>query len=267
MRNIDNQRLASELLAAAHRAGQRIMSHYGHVDVELKADNSPVTAADREADEILVECLTSIAPDIPVISEESSPLQEIDPQGCFFLVDPLDGTKEFIHGRDEFTVNVALIDHGTPCFGLVYAPALSKFYVTVARDKAVMAHLDASKPVPDFAQLEVVPIATRTADPSALTAAVSRSHMDEQTQAFLDAHGITETHASGSSLKFCALAEGLADVYPRFGRTMEWDTAAGHAVLKAAGGAVLDTEGEPLTYGKRDRGYDNPGFIAWGKTP
>jgi 3'(2'), 5'-bisphosphate nucleotidase len=267
MSNFDTQRLASELLASAHQAGHRIMSHYGRVDVELKDDKSPVTAADREADRILVESLKRIAPDIPVISEESSPKQEIDPQALFFLVDPLDGTKEFIRGRDEFTVNVALIEHGTPIFGLVYAPALSKLYVTLAPDKAVMARLDASQPAPDFSGLDLTPIAAQTVDPSALTAAVSRSHMDEQTQSFLDENGITETHASGSSLKFCCLAEGLADVYPRFGRTMEWDTAAGHSVLKAAGGAVLDTEGAPLTYGKRDEDYANPGFIAWGKTP
>ncbi len=264
-KNIDAQRLASDLLGPAHRAGQRIMSHYGQVEVELKADKSPVTAADREADEILVESLKAIAADIPVISEESSPLLDIDAQGPFFLVDPLDGTKEFINGRDEFTVNVALIDHGAPCFGLVYAPALSKLYLTVAADKAVKSHLDASNPAPDFSQLDMMPVTTRAANPSALTAAVSRSHMDDQTQAYMDKHGITETHASGSSLKFCCLAEGLADVYPRFGRTMEWDTAAGHAILKAAGGTVLDTNGAPLTYGKRDRGYDNPGFIAWGR--
>jgi 3'(2'), 5'-bisphosphate nucleotidase len=267
MMQIDIHELASALVPVAHQAGQHIMAHYGQVDVELKDDNSPVTAADREADTVIVESLKHIAPDIPVISEESSPLLEINPNAPFFLVDPLDGTKEFIHGREEFTVNVALIERGTPCFGLVYAPALSKLYITVAPDKAVMAHLDASKPSPGFSELNLRPIATRTADPSALTAAVSRSHMDDQTQAYLAEHGITETHASGSSLKFCCLAEGLADVYPRFGRTMEWDTAAGHAVLKAAGGTVLDTDGAPLTYGKRDRGYDNPGFIAWGITP
>ncbi len=267
MSNFDTQRLASELLAPAHQAGQRIMSHFGKADVELKDDKSPVTIADREADTILVESLKHIAPDIPVISEESSPLQEIDPHGRFFLVDPLDGTKEFIHGRDEFTVNVALIEHGTPCFGLVYAPAQSKLYITLAPDKAVIARLDASKPAPDFSGLDVASISTRALDPETLTAAVSRSHMDEQTQAFLDEHGITQTHASGSSLKFCCLAEGLADVYPRFGRTMEWDTAAGHGVLKAAGGAVLDTSGAPLTYGKRDQDYANPGFIAWGNKP
>lgn len=265
MRNIEYQHLASELLGPAHRAGQRIMSHYGQVNVEFKDDNSPVTIADREADEILVESLKSIAPNIPVISEESSPLLEIDTQSRFFLVDPLDGTKEFIHGRDEFTVNVALIDGGAPCFGLVYAPALSKFYVTVAPDKAVVAHLDASQTAPEFSKLDMKPIVGRTANPSALTAAVSRSHMDEQTQAFLKEHAITDTYASGSSLKFCCLAEGLADVYPRYGRTMEWDTAAGHAVLKAAGGAVVETDGTPFRYGKRGNDYANPGFIAWGR--
>ncbi len=267
MSQIDLQRLANDMIAAAHEAGARILSHYGQVAVELKDDKSPVTAADREADTVLVDTLKRIAPEIPVISEESSPSAQIASDKAFFLVDPLDGTKEFIHGRDEFTVNVAMIENRTPCFGIVYAPALSQAYITLASDRAVKFDLDARAPLPQFDSLEFEPITTRACDAKNLVAAVSRSHLDETTEAFLAQHGIAETHASGSSLKFCCLAEGLADVYPRFGRTMEWDTAAGHAVLAAAGGTVLDETGSPLTYGKRERGYDNPGFVAWGRAP
>ncbi|MEM8744490.1 MAG: inositol monophosphatase family protein, partial [Pseudomonadota bacterium] len=137
MDQIDYKRLAAELTAAAHEAGARILAHYGHAEVELKGDNSPVTAADREADAVLVDALKRIAPDIPVISEESSPAEQIDADGQFFLVDPLDGTKEFIHGRDEFTVNVALIDRRVPKFGIVYAPALGQAFVTHGPDEAV----------------------------------------------------------------------------------------------------------------------------------
>ncbi|MDA7948714.1 MAG: 3'(2'),5'-bisphosphate nucleotidase CysQ [Hyphomicrobiaceae bacterium] len=262
----DYSRLAAELIAAAHDAGARILDHYGNAEVEFKDDASPVTVADRAADAVLVDALRRIAPDIPVISEESSPSQKIAVDGEFFLVDPLDGTKEFIHGRDEFTVNVALIDHRVPRFGIVYAPALGQAFVTRAPDEAVKLELDARAPLPDINELEFSPIATRAADPGNLVAAVSRSHMDDDTAAFLAEHGINDTHVSGSSLKFCCIAEGLADVYPRFGRTMEWDTAAGHAVLAAAGGTVLDEAGAPFTYGKHGQAYANPGFVAWGSS-
>lgn len=267
MSKIDYRRLSSELTAAAHRAGRRIMSHCGQADVELKHDRSPVTAADREADAILLDCLSRMAPDTPVISEESSPSEPIGASACFFLVDPLDGTKEFIGGRKEFTVNIALVERDTPRFGLVYAPALAKLFVTLARDEAVTAPLDPALPNPGLSALDLTPLRTRAADPKALTAAVSRSHFDAQTEAFLKEHHIAETFPSGSSLKFCCLAEGNADVYPRFGRTMEWDTAAGHAILTAAGGVVLDESGAPLRYGKRDQHYANPAFIAWGRAP
>ena len=267
MAQIDHDLLAKELIAAAHLAGARILSHYGRAEVELKGDNSPVTVADREADVILVETLRRIAPDIPVISEESSPSEQVAIDERFFLVDPLDGTKEFIHGRDEFTVNVALIEDQSPRFGIVYAPALSRAYMTLPSGQAARVQLDASAQMPNFSDLEFTPITTRTAEQGDLVAAVSRSHLDEKTEVFLAQRGISKTNASGSSLKFCSVGEGLADVYPRFGRTMEWDTAAGHAVLTAAGGTVLDETGRPLTYGKQDDNYANPGFIAWGRAP
>lgn len=263
----DPHRLALELIEPVHEAGACIMAHYGKAEVEYKDDQSPVTAADREADAVLVAALARIARDIPVVSEESSPTVQIDADAAFFLVDPLDGTKEFINARSEFTVNVALIDQRSPVFGIVYAPALSALYVTLARNEAVKIELDPARPTPGVEALNRTPLKSRAPVPGRLTAAVSRSHMDDATQSFLDTHGITDTYPSGSSLKFCCLAEGQADVYPRFGRTMEWDIAAGHAVLSAAGGAVLDETGQPLTYGKMDRNYANPGFVAWGRRP
>lgn len=267
MTQIDAHELAAALIPTAHHAGRCIMSHFGRAEVEYKDDRSPVTVADREADAIIVASLLKLAPDIPVVSEESSPTQPIGSGEIFFLVDPLDGTKEFIKNRDEFTVNIALIEHGTPRFGLVYAPASSKLYVTLKVDHAVMAHMDPAQDAPAIGDLNFEHIKTRAPDASGLVAAVSRSHLNAETQDFLDAHNIAKTFPSGSSLKFCCLAEGLADVYPRFGRTMEWDTAAGHAVLGAAGGAVLDVAGAPFGYGKTEVSYANPGFIAWGRAP
>lgn len=265
MTQLDCQQLASRLVRCAHLAGRVIMSHYGRAEVELKDDRSPVTAADREADAIIVESLKRIAPGVPIVSEESSPAQDIEPDARFFLVDPLDGTKEFIHQREEFTVNIALIEDRVPCFGLVYAPAASKLYLTLARDRAGLARLDAAGPAPDFAALEFMPLATRAPPAEGMTAAVSRSHLDAETQKYLTGNDIAHTRASGSSMKFCCLAEGQADVYPRFGRTMEWDIAAGHAVLAAAGGTVLNIDGTPFLYGKSEKNFANPGFIAWGR--
>ena len=261
----DISELARALIPTAHQAGRCIMSHFGKADVEYKDDKSPVTVADREADAIIVERLIELAPDIPIVSEESSPAQPIGSSDSFFLVDPLDGTKEFINGRDEFTVNIALIEKGIPRFGLVYAPASSKLYVTLEPEQAVMTHINPAQALPAFDALKLEPIKTRTPDACGLIAAVSRSHLTCETQDFLKKHRIAQTFMSGSSLKFCCLAEGLADVYPRFGRTMEWDTAAGHAVLGAAGGAVVDETGAPLRYGKTEHSFANPSFIAWGR--
>lgn len=267
MTSLDIQDLARKLVDPVHEAGARIMSYYGGAKVTLKDDSSPVTEADHAADRVLVAALSAIAPDIPVISEESSPSIAIDPMAPFFLVDPLDGTKEFINNRTEFTVNVALIDNRSPVFGMVYAPALSALYMTPDAKSAARAELDPAKDSPGFEGLKMVSISPRMPPASGATAAVSRSHMDDATQAFLDARNITETFASGSSLKFCCVAEGMADVYPRFGRTMEWDTAAGHAVLAAAGGAVTKENGDPFLYGKKSEHYANPAFVAWGKAP
>lgn len=263
----ETRHLASELIGPVHEAGVRIMAHCGTAEVERKTDDSPVTAADREADAVLVDALRRIAPEIPIISEESSPTAEIDPDAPFFLVDPLDGTKEFISARTEFTVNIALVEGRTPRFGIVYAPALGAIYVTLATREAVRIEADPRFPPPTLERADQTALHTRTPPPEGLTAAVSRSHLDDATRDFLKAHAIADTFASGSSLKFCCIAEGKADVYPRFGRTMEWDIAAGHAVLTAAGGTVIDESGSAMTYGKIERGYDNPGFVAWGRRP
>lgn len=259
--------LAEKLTVTAWRAGAVIMSYFGNVEVELKDDASPVTAADRESEAVIVAELAALAPDVATISEESAAIPAINPGSSFFLVDPLDGTKEFISGRGEFTVNIALIENGTPVFGLVYAPARSKIFITLARDRSVSGSLDPGDPEPAFANITWRELATRPPPPAGLVAAVSRSHLDEDTKIFLSQHAISDTISGGSSIKFCLIAEGKADVYPRFGRTMEWDTAAGHAVLCAAGGVVLDETGQPLRYGKTERGLDNPGFVAWGHHP
>lgn len=259
--------LAKELTTTAWRAGAIIMSYFGNAAVELKDDASPVTAADRESDDLIVAALAAIAPDVQIISEESAVISGAGPGSRFFLVDPLDGTKEFISGRNEFTVNIALIEDGSPTFGLVYAPALSKIFLTLSPNHAVTGELNPGAGEPGFEKFTWQKLATRTPPPEGLVAVVSRSHLDEDTKTFLSQHAVADTVSGGSSIKFCLIAEGKADVYPRFGRTMEWDTAAGHAVLCAAGGVVLDETGRPLLYGKMERGLDNPGFVAWGRRP
>lgn len=262
---ITHASLAQALTATAWRAGRVIMSHFGTTEIETKQDNSPVTAADREADALIVSELRDIAPDIPIVSEEGSGTNITSTTPRFFLVDPLDGTREFISGSGEFTVNIALIENNTPIFGLIYAPALSELYVTRGEGEAVKASLHTNDELPAWPELEFTPLHTRIPPDAGLTAVVSRSHLDEATKQFLADRDISDTASGGSSIKFCLLAEGKADVYPRFGRTMEWDIAAGHAILNAAGGLVLDETGNSMRYGKLERGLDNPGFVAWGR--
>ncbi|GAB4238058.1 MAG: 3'(2'),5'-bisphosphate nucleotidase CysQ [Methyloligellaceae bacterium] len=263
----DHASLARQLTATAWRAGRLIMSHFGKAGVEAKADRSPVTAADREADALIVQELQEIAPGIPVISEEGENHDIAPGTSPFFLVDPLDGTREFISGSGEFTVNIALIEDDHPRFGLIYAPALARLYVTLGPRDPARLELSPHEPLPAWETLTFEKIATRPPPERGLTAVVSRSHMDERTARYLEEQGITDTIPGGSSLKFCLLAEGKADIYPRFGRTMEWDIAAGHAILAAAGGVVIDETGKPLRYGKVERGLDNPGFVAWARPP
>ena len=257
---------AERLVETAHRAGKAIMAHYGNAPtVERKDDESPVTAADREAEAIILADLADIVPQIPVISEEAASEGSIpEVAERFLLVDPLDGTKEFINERTDFTVNIALIEDGVPTFGLIYAPARSALYLTRSRGETAYAKL---APEDSFDPTGLSSVQTRNPDPSGLTAVMSRSHLNAETKAFLEKYTVTDSAQAGSSLKFCVLAEGSADVYPRLARTMEWDTAAGDAILRTAGGTVQDLNGGPLRYGKADEGFANAGFVAWGRAP
>ena len=258
--------LGDELADIAFDAGQAIMAIYEtDFAVERKDDASPVTEADEKAEAIILDRLKAIAPDIPVIAEESAAAGNIpDVADRFFLVDPLDGTKEFIRRNGEFTVNIALVENGEPVAGVVYAPALGMVALAESPEAARETTL---QPGQRPADADWKPLTTRARPQCGPVAVASRSHRSPETDAFLADHGVTETRSAGSSLKFILVARGEADLYPRLGRTMEWDTAAGHAVLRAAGGIVLTLNGDPLTYAKRERGYDNPEFVAWGRKP
>jgi len=252
-----DQDLLNRVAGIARRAGERILTVYEtDFDVETKGDQSPVTEADRLAEALITEAIINeIGTDAPIVGEEAAEangLRQPDSPD-FWLVDPLDGTKEFIKRNGEFTVNIALIDHGRPVLGVVHLPVLGETFMAAQG-------LGAFKAVGDDAP---VPIAAREAPPQGLTAVVSRSHGAEEADAFLTRYKVAERIGAGSSLKFCRVAEGAADIYPRFGRTMEWDTAAGQAVVDCAGGRVLTTDGAPLSYGKD--GLDNPHFIVVGK--
>ena len=243
-------------------AGRRILEIYGSdFKVEQKDDASPVTEADNAGEDIILAGLRGLAPDIPVLAEESASAGKIPELGdLFFLVDPLDGTKEFINRTGEFTVNIALVQGGRSVLGVVYAPAINRLYGGDAEGGAWVCDVD-DKGAPG----ERLKISVADVPDKGLIAVASRSHRSAETDAFLETLDIADFAAAGSSLKFCLLAEGKAHIYPRFGRTMEWDTGAGQAVLEAAGGAVLaHPEGEHLGYGKSGRGFDNPHFIAWG---
>jgi 3'(2'), 5'-bisphosphate nucleotidase len=265
--NFDLGRGAQALTDAAAKAGAAIMALYaGPTEVETKDDASPVTKADRDAETVILKALKVLAPDIPVVSEETAADRSAALGPRFFLVDPLDGTKEFIKKRTDFTVNVALIEEGYPCFGLVYAPARALLAVTPADGIAVEATLPPDAAGADLGALEQRRLHARKGDANGLTALVSLSHLDLETEKFLEGLHIAERTSAGSSVKFLEIARGRADVYPRFGPTMEWDTAAGQAVLEAAGGHVVDTHGARFRYGKTANGLRNPPFIAWGRT-
>ena len=245
----------SNLVKLALDAGQAIMKIYGRdFAISQKSDASPVTEADVAAEKIILAGLSHDFPLIPVVSEEEfSAGHKVAIGETFFLVDPLDGTKEFISRNGEFTVNIGLIHKGIPVMGVVYAPALGQVF---AGQLGVGAQ-KASTPELNFA-----PIKARPCPPEGPTILASRSHLDAETKAFIDAQKPAALSNAGSSLKFCRLAEGVADLYPRFGRTMEWDTAAGHAVLLAAGGSLTKPDGTAFPYGKD--GFANGAFIAKG---
>ena len=253
--------IALFLAKAALAAGPAVMEEYERgCSVTSKADGSPVTSADHRAEAIICECLASLAPMPPVCAEESMAAgAQAQVAERFLLVDPLDGTREFLAGNGEFTINVALVERGAPVSGAVYAPAIGRLWVGGETAFTCEAPPGAALP----GQGSRRRIRTRSA-PTSLVAFASRSHLDAKSDSFLKRLPIGETRFAGSSLKFCLIAEGLGDVYPRFAPTMEWDTAAGDAVLRAAGGGVLDPSGLPLSYGKVGAGLRNGPFIAWG---
>ncbi len=256
--------LAVNMIRAALKAGSAEMDVYRQdFTVDTKKDNSPVTIADRIAEGIILDQLSAVAPDIPVVAEEAASEGNIPSIGdCFFLVDPLDGTREFIQKSDEFTVNIAMIEHGVPVFGLVYAPAIEQLFLTLSPTSAFAGTVANDARFDTIDDLGLRPILTAPAPKEGVRAVASKSHMTEETKAYLEKLKVADLKSAGSSLKFCLLADGQADLYPRFGPTMEWDTAAGHAVLLAAGGEVVMEDGEPLMYGKVAQGYKNPFFIA-----
>lgn len=227
---------------------------------DQKADRSPVTEADTRAETIILDRLKALLPDVPVLAEESFEAGVRPEVGArFVLVDPVDGTKEFIAKNGEFTINIALVENGVPVAGCVYAPALKRIFLG-----GETACAGTAEPGAALDQVELQPITVRPAPAGGKTAVMSRSHADAQTTDFAKAQGVTKTISAGSSLKFCRVAEGAADIYPRFGPTMEWDTGAGHSVLNAAGGTVTRPDGSAFQYAKTADGYRNGPFIAWG---
>ncbi len=241
-------------------AGVAIMEVYGRADfgTRAKADASPVTEADLTADRLIAAGLARAFPDIPAVTEEQAASHGETGHRRFFLVDPLDGTREFIRRRGEFTVNIALIEDGVPVTGIVHAPAIGRMFRSLAGGGAVEEAVDADG-APVAGTLRDLRVSTP--DNAALVVVASKSHRDQATDDYIARYRVADFKSTGSSLKFCQLAAGEADFYPRLGRTMEWDTAAGHAVLRAAGGQVLRLDDhQPLVYGKP--GFENPFFLA-----
>jgi 3'(2'), 5'-bisphosphate nucleotidase len=255
----DYARLLEDIAVAAREAGEAILEivHRGF-DVEHKQDSSPVTEADRAAELIILAALARAAPGVPVIAEEEVAAGRIPAHGdTYFLVDPLDGTKEFVRGGEDYTVNIGLIVDGVPLLGAVFAPATERLHAGLVGEGAWLEDLS-----------NRIPIRTRKPGDE-LVAVASKSHFNQPTADYLcEAAKDCGYVAIGSSLKFCIVAEGRADIYPRLSPTSEWDTAAGHAVLLAAGGRVDGPDGQPLAYGKR--AFLNRGFVAtggWKATP
>jgi 3'(2'), 5'-bisphosphate nucleotidase len=242
------------LVRIAQAAGVVVMRHYeAGCDTRLKADRSPVTDADEEAEKLILAELAAAFPGVPVVAEEEAAAGRVAQVGSrFFLVDPVDGTKEFVKRGGEFTVNIGEVVDGQPVSGVVFAPAIGRLFVGAVGEGAFELSGEAIRD-----------IACRAPDPAGLVAVSSRSHPDAKTDELLKTLVIKGHTNAGSSLKFCLVAAGEADIYPRAGQTMEWDTAAGHAVLRAAGGTVTNWDGTPFLYGKP--GFHNGPFIARGR--
>lgn len=253
--DIDHKAVLDRILAIAREAGRVIMPYYeGDPIVGGKYDGSPVTAADHAAEAVIVPALRALTPDIPVVAEESVAAGEVPDVsgGRFWLVDPLDGTKEFIQKRGDFTVNIGLIADGGPVLGVVHTPVDGLAWGGVVGDGAWEEDAGGTRR----------PIAVRRADPSGLTVVASKSHRNPELEAYIATLPVAASVSRGSALKFCLVARGEADVYPRTGPTMEWDTAAGHAVLLAAGGTLSTFDGGPFLYSKPE--FRNGHFIARG---
>lgn len=255
--------LLNEVTLIARAAGEAIMEVYrGHIEVERKEDNSPLTVADLAANHVIQSNLTKLSSDLPIISEESASIDYSVRAAWrrYWLVDPLDGTREFIKRNDEFTVNIALIEEGRPVLGVVYAPALSLMYSASTETGAIKQRGTAAP----------TPIRARPLDTSGPVIAGSRSHAGEKMEAFLQQvearYAAPKLLSLGSSLKICLVAEGEADVYPRLGPTSEWDTGAAQAVLECAGGSIVDREGKVLRYNTKES-LLNPEFFACGIAP
>ncbi|MFD0915671.1 3'(2'),5'-bisphosphate nucleotidase CysQ [Pseudahrensia aquimaris] len=246
--------ILKDLFPIMREAGRVIAEIYREgTEAEIKDDGSPVTRADKAANAIIEKGLAAIAPEIRIISEETPENHDLPPADAFFIVDPLDGTKEFLRtdGTGEFTVNIALIEHGTPVLGAIYAPMLDQLFAGVVGEGAALS---------TGGSTHVIEARERPAGGG--VAMVSRSHRDAQTDDWLAQHHKGSAATIGSSLKFCLIAQGKADLYSRFSSIMEWDTAAGDAILRAAGGHMMASDGTALRYGKP--GYRNGAFIATG---
>ncbi len=256
---MDHRTLATVIRRLALEAGDAIMEIYGRDEMEVrdKADASPVTEADEAADALISAGLRAAFPDMPLVTEEQSASHGQD-VATFLIVDPLDGTKEFVKRRGDFTVNIAYVENGVPVRGVVYAPARKRLFYTDPEGRAV----EETGPFDKETSGPTESLAVRQPDNSALLVVASQSHRDQATDDYIGRYAVADTRSAGSSLKFCLVATGEADLYPRLGRTMEWDTAAGQAVLAGAGGRVVRLDDHaPLAYGKD--GFANPHFLAY----
>ena len=255
----DREALVSAMRRLSIEAGTAIMAVYERDDmgVRSKDDASPVTEADEAADRLISAGLRAAFPDLPLVTEEQASTHALDAR-TFLIVDPLDGTKEFVQRRGDFTVNIALVEDGAPTLGVVYAPAKRRMFLTRSEGGAIE---ESGGFDPDRIG-ETRPISVSVPDNSGLRVVASKSHRDQATDDYIARYGVADLVSAGSSLKFCLVAAGEADFYPRLGPTMEWDTAAGQAVLTAAGGRVVEKEThQPLVYGKT--AFRNPFFLAY----
>ncbi len=264
VKNMANALPGEELLKLCQitlEAGARIMEIYAAgSEVKLKDDNSPVTEADVAAEKIILDGLKNIDPATAVIAEEATAAGKVPKaHKRFYLVDPLDGTREFISRNGEFTVNIALIENGAPIAGVIFAPAIGRLFCGAKDAGAFQTFIKADEKLQDAQWRQMQ---TALLPKTGLIAVASRSHRDEKTEKWLAENNIDKVVSAGSSLKFCLVAAGEAHLYPRFGRTMEWDTGAGNAIIVAAGGMVVTEDGKPLSYGKQERGFDNPAFFV-----